>query len=381
MSKTFRILILGAGFSRPAGLPLGKELWANVRGLLLNRYGSNNHVERDLQRYAKYLSACQGLAVDIETIDYERFLGFLDTEHFLGLKGGDTWSDEGNESQLMVRCAIAEILYQRTPKEPPDLYREFARRLNPSDWVFTFNYDTLLESALEAEGIPYRMHPYKFSEVHPFGNTIDSSSDDEVVVLKLHGSIDWCDKSSYEKRVSYNKQFGLPNYVKHPVFGKNPIVDSVGLTSGPRSEDDPLKKIFRIRNLRPLLDKGFWDWSPLILAPSQTKLIYARALRDFWFGMQNSGGLNLSIGVVGYSLPTMDEYARQALFHLFSNYTGYEPNHQFMGRKKTPIRILDSAPTGDSGAIIRSRYCFADWSRTDLSLEGFNESTLEWLLE
>ncbi len=370
---------MGAGFSKPAGLPLGKELWTAVRGLLLNRYGSDSHVERDLRRYVKYLTACEGPDIDINSLNYESFLGFLDTEHFLGLRGSDTWSDEGNESQLMVRCAIAEVLHKRTPTNPPCLYRKFARYLNSSDCILTFNYDTLLESALEAEGIPYRLFPHRFSKIGAEGNVVDLSVR-EVVVLKLHGSIDWCDRSGYDKSVEYMKRSALRYDVKHPVFGKNAIVDSARLTDGPRDKDDPLAKIYRVLDLKNLLKLGFWDWSPLILAPSQTKLIYTPTLRDFWFGMQESGGFNLSLGVVGYSLPEADQYARQAMYYLFNNYLGFEPDLEIMGNRKAPIRILDSAPVGDSGIDIRGRYRFADWSRTDLNLNGFNEDTLEWLL-
>ena len=378
--KTFRLLFLGAGFSRPAGLPLAKELLSEARDLLLEKYGTNNHVEGDLHRYVDYLSACEGTEFDVDSVDFERFLSFLDTEQLLGLKGSDTWSDEGNESQLMVRCAIAEILHQRTPPEPPSLYRKFARKLNASDWVFTFNYDTLLESALEAEGVPYRLFPYRFSETGGAGNTIDTSRE-EVVVLKLHGSIDWCDRSNYEGRVEYSKRFGSSYDVNHPVFGKNPIVESVKLVDGPRSENDPLSRIYRVRNLGSLVKLGFWQWCPLILSPSQTKIASTPTLRDFWFGMQQGGGHNLSIGVVGYSLPGIDEYARQALFHLFSNYTRIEPDLEWMGRRKTPIRIVDKAPLGDSGADIRNSYRFADWNRAQLTLEGFNETNVDWLLD
>ena len=378
MSKTFRIVILGAGFSRPAGLPLGRELLPEVRGILRAIHGQDNHVERDLVRYAEYLSACEGYDVPADSVDYEKFLGFLDTEHFLGLKGSDTWSEEGNESQLMVKRAIAEILHQRTPSKPPDLYRAFARKLNATDWVWTFNYDTLLESALEAEGIPYRLFPHRYSEVGAI-NTVDNSRE-EVVVLKLHGSIDWCDRSAYESRVKYSENVPFSYDVKHPVFGNNRVVKPVPLTDGPRNESDPLVNVYRIENIEPLLYSGFWEWCPLILVPSQTKIVYTPTLRDFWYGMQKAGGLNLSIGVVGYSLPTFDEYARQALYGLFSNYTGYEPDLEFMGRTKAPIRILDSAFPRDSGADIRTRYRFADWSRTELKLDGFNESTCEWLL-
>ena len=227
--------------------------------------------------------------------------------------------------------------------------------------------------------MPYRLFPQRYSEIRAGSNTIDTSLD-EVVVLKLHGSIDWCDRSSYDESVEYSRHF-TPSYeVKHPVFGSDKLVDVVKLTDGPRTKNDPLEKIYRIRNVGRLLGLGFWQWSPFMLAPSQTKLVYTPTLREFWFGMQESGGLNLSLGVIGYSLPAPDEYARQALYHLFRNYTGYEPDLEFFGRKKTPIRILDSAPSGDSGTDIRSRYRFADWSRTDLRLDGFNETTLEWVL-
>ena len=287
-------------------------------------------------------------------------------------------SEEGNASQLMVRRAITETLYRRTPANPPSLYREFARRLNTSDWVCTFNYDCLLESALEAEGIPYRLFPYRYSEVGAF-NTIDSSKE-ELVILKLHGSIDWCDRTSYENRVEYSTCFQHTYDVKHPVFGKNRIVEPVPLTDGLRDKNDPLTKVYRVRDIGPLLHLGFLDWCPLILAPSQVKMVYTSTLREFWFGMQKAGGLNLSICVVGYSIPPADGYVRQALYSLFSNYTGYEPDLEFMGRTKTPIRILDAASPDDSGTDIRARYRFADWSRTELRLDGFTESTLDWLL-
>ena len=161
----YRLFILGSGFSQPAGLPLGRELFQQVRKAVADRYSSDNHVERDLKRYVEYLEDCEGTEVDIATIDYEKFLGFLDNEHYLGLKGKDTWSDQGNESQLMVRHAIVKVLHERTPTSPPVLYRRFVKSLNLTDYVITFNYDTLLESALEAEGIPYRLFPMRFSEV------------------------------------------------------------------------------------------------------------------------------------------------------------------------------------------------------------------------
>ena len=101
MPRTLRVIFIGAGFSAPAGLPLGTELFHAVRNCIADKQGRDNHVERDLARYVEYLDSCEGGSHGPETIDYEQFLAFLDTEHYLRLKGKDTWSEEGNESQLM----------------------------------------------------------------------------------------------------------------------------------------------------------------------------------------------------------------------------------------------------------------------------------------
>ncbi len=354
MPETYRILFLGAGFSKPAGLPLGSELFREVRELLRTKHGSDNFVESDLDRYMRYVEACEGRKLTADSVDYERFLSFLDVEHYLGLKGKDTWSDEGNESQLLVKHAIAQILHQRTSHKPLDLYRSFARKLNPSDYVLTFNYDTLLESALEAEDIPYRLFPKRYSEIGPSYNTVDDSRE-EVILLKLHGSIDWCDRATYERNVAsiradpfLDSSKAKHPFERHPVFGSDPVVESGPITDGPRNEDDPLAKIYRIRDLESLFNRGFWEF-----------------------------------GVVGYSLPTYDEYARQTLFYVFSNYTGVDLAWEFENPelKKAPIRILDYRPPGDSGADIRTRYRFADWSQTELRLDGLNKSTIKWLLD
>ena len=376
--QTFRIVILGAGFSQPAGLPLGTDLFTQIRQNISTSYGPDNHVERDLTRYVTYVSDCEGNGITVATVNHESFLAFLDREHYLGLKGGDTWSDEGNESQLMIKHAIAAIIHQQTPETPLPLYRDFARQISTTDWLITFNYDTLLEDALDAEGVPYRLFQNRYSDVSPTYNTVDNSRD-EVVILKLHGSVDWCDRTHYEERVEVSKQYDFHYDVKHPVFGRYKLVKSAPLVDGIRSLNDPLLKIVRIADIGPLIGLGFNEWCPLIIHPSQAKLPYIAPLRDFWWGSQKSGGWNLSLAVVGYSLPGDDEYARQMLFHMFSNYTEYEPDLEFMGRKKTPIRILDFAPRGESGARIRSRYRFADWSRTELNLDGFSRETINWL--
>lgn len=192
--------------------------------------GSDNHLEADLRSYRDFLKKCDGIDVPLDDINFEDFLGFLDIEHVLKLRGKDTWSDQGNEGQLLVKRFLGQILWERTPEpsDIPPVYLAFARGLDTTDWVLTFNYDTLLERALEAVGKPYRLYPHRFSEVYPSHAVIDGSIQ-EVVVLKMHGSIDWFDRSSYVDRLEQGQLVSPGFQPRDPVFGSNRVVCPIPL--------------------------------------------------------------------------------------------------------------------------------------------------------
>jgi hypothetical protein len=78
----FRIFVLGAGFSRPAGLPLGGELFTEVRKRIELRHGLDTKFQRDVENYIEYRKACTGVELLESEIDLEEFLSFLDIEHF-----------------------------------------------------------------------------------------------------------------------------------------------------------------------------------------------------------------------------------------------------------------------------------------------------------
>jgi hypothetical protein len=383
---THRLFFLGAGFSHLAGLPLGTELFQLVRSKIRDQYGADNHVERDLHEFTKYLYECFGRRVALENVDLEEFLGFLDVEHYLGLRGKDTWSSEGNESQLMIRMAIAQVLHDLTPTPSriPEAYRRFARQLNESDLIWTFNYDTLLERALECEGVSYRLFPLRYSEVDPMSCTVDPISQNELVVLKLHGSVDWFSRAHFDefeemvRRAPY--LYPSNHQVSHPIFGHDAIVTPVPLVEGPRPHNESLKTLHRVRDLDAILSKPFWQCSPFILAPSTAKLFYARPLIEFWNGLQRAGGLHLSLCIIGYSLPKYDDYAIQAIYHIVRNYQHVEPNLTHNGRQKTKVRIIDFRPTPESAAELQDRYRFIDWNRAETRLDGFSEESVDWVL-
>jgi len=382
--STYRLLFLGAGFSHPAGLPLGQELFREVRRRVNSELTSDNHVERDLNRFIDYTERCFGRVLSPDNVDCEEFLGFLDVEHYLGLKGKDTWSSEGNESQLIIRKAIGQVIRSMTPKIIPDAYRRFAAQLNSTDYICTFNYDTLLEQALESEGVPYRLFPQRYSEVHPMSCTIDTETPDELVLIKLHGSIDWFSRrgfDEYEQHIRETTHMYPEGYkASHPLFGQEAIVTPIPLTDGPRPKNDTLLQLYRVIDVDTALAQPFWKCTPFILSPSTTKLFYAEPLMEFWHGLQRTGRMNLSFGIIGYSLPKYDDYAMQVLYRIARNYQHYEPNLEFEGRKKTNVRIIDFQATPDAQKQFRDRYQFLDWTRTDAVFTGFDSDAADWFL-
>jgi hypothetical protein len=132
-SQKSALYILGAGFSVSAGLPLANDLWKEVCRRALCISGRVGHFREDLDYYIEFKERTEGLRLQREEVNFEEFLGFLDIEHYLRLRGSRAWSEDGNESQVIVKTLIAQILTERMPAADsiPSLYLRFAEKLQP----------------------------------------------------------------------------------------------------------------------------------------------------------------------------------------------------------------------------------------------------------
>jgi hypothetical protein len=372
----YRVLVLGAGFSRAAGLPLASELWIEIleRSHALTERASK--FNDDLEDYLHYRKHADGIELARQEVNFEDFMQFLDIEHYLGLRGSDTWSDDGNEGTIVTKWLIGKILAEQMSKitELPKLYLDFAKQLQPHDVVITFNYDTLLERALEQVGKPYRLFPYRYKSINEMSGTVDNDKD-EVLILKVHGSIDWFDRSKFEAREEYRKQHNYPAatdiiFSNERYFGVKRIVD------GPRFPDDPMKSLYRISNLEEAYDEKYlFSVTPKMLAPSASKILYMRALGDFWRGFRSIGTHNFGVAIIGFSLPSQDNYARQIIYTLIRNYQHYDPG-EVLDLKKSPLVLIDFFKDEKQEASYRQRYQFVSWENAVLHGKGFNEKTL-----
>jgi hypothetical protein len=150
------------------------------------------------------------------------------------------------------------------------------------------------------------------------------------------------------------------------------------VVDGPCPETDPLSNIYRAKNLKALYDKDLlFRATPRILPPSAAKLLYATRMNDFWQGMGDGGLFNTGMTVIGFSLPAQDEYARQILYELARNYQRYHWDEDIFGRRKTPLTIVDFFSDAASRARFIERYRFVDWTKADLSGNGFDLVSLD----
>ena len=304
----------------------------------------------------------------------------LDIEHYLGLRGKNTWSREGNQGQMLVKRLIAQIIHERTPSasQLPEVYLRFADRLDTSDVVITLNYDIVLERSLERVGKPYRLFPHRYSQIGIVSNLIDISRE-EVILLKMHGSVDWFDMAAYDEQVQIARSSDFPDYTpSDAVFDPRDIYGRVPIVDGPRDPNDPLLTIFRLSRVDEFYKNPTLTYTPWILPPSYSKVVYSSTLHDFWYGLGLQGGESLGLAIIGFSMPNHDNYLRQALYSIVQNYQTSWWDLEFPnGARKTRLKLIDLRTTDEERRHLEERYRFIDWSKAVKHLSGFNNDAVD----
>ena len=281
---------------------------------------------------------------------------------------------------------FGRVLHKRTPTAPelPSCYLRFAEKLRPRDAVVTFNYDRVLELALDYVGLPYRRFPNRYLEVGPNSRIVDSQSEsNEVTLLKMHGSIDWISIESFREQREWYQAAWDEDTVrsieqKDLVFGAAPITPTLSLTEGPMPPGDPLNDIYVVQDLSAYYahPNVLYFHPPLILAPSQAKQLYGKPLREFWSGLGLFAWVWEGLTVIGYSLPPADGYAQQVLYQLVQGYTaGLEDRGYRLGPMRR-LEVVDLRTTDKSIRSLRKSYRFMKSRFTDFIVSGFDDQAV-----
>lgn len=367
----FRLFIIGAGFSQPAGLPLGKDLLQCVREDLRFYYDYHYHgVESPLEPEIRGWTSLYPR----EPIDLERVLAYSHRRHYLGLSRSDETFAHGSKSIVAAKEAIQRILIRETPATVPELYRDFAGRLRPGDVVLTFNYDTLLEQAFDDIGKPYTLTPEWWLSNQDTIQYVD--------LLKLHGSIDWYDRYFLDDAMHWFAAEGhcVPN--RDPIFGPEPSVPSECLSRGPTEAglgSRILSRVFRVPNHRqyfPIVGRVASRVVPFILPPAYDKLLGYDAILDIWENLHQTKDSFSSITVIGYSMPPYDSYAYEALGHLLVSYQQGGNTIQWGQHRRVPVQLITRS---DSKQHALQGIPFLDPSKTRVWDQGFSTDALNWI--
>lgn len=116
-----------------------------------------------------------------------------------------------------------------------------------------------------------------------------------------------------------------------------------------------------------------------MINPSPAKVIYADRFKDFWYGFGNLGFLNFKMAVIGFSLAPVDDYARQVLYRIISNYQRAYWDEPQLGKRKQPLRLIDYRPSPAGQGEYLQNYRFVNWERAEMYFDGFNKETVSKL--
>jgi hypothetical protein len=196
--------------------------------------------------YLDYSYGKTGKKISKEKINLEEFMSYLDIDRHLGLHGSDYFAPEEP-----IKNLIAYVLHShenRTSEDQFALYEQFAEQLSLDDIVFTFNYDTILEKVLKRKNKPYRYYPFGYKYDDNTGDLV-SHWKEEVTIYKMHGSINWFDKSYYQEWKDGWQKRGFYEEPPFIVFDGTMKSDVYELLEEPYKRGDPLENIFIAENL------------------------------------------------------------------------------------------------------------------------------------
>lgn len=187
--KCKRVFIFGAGFSKPAGMPLATELLSPLFERL--RLDEMREWLDGMRERLAWLSGQDvdhaSLKLNIEQVfHYAHFDAevYRLRQHVAPVGRGDGPGTPWNQAESIgawlsyLERDLCDVILDAETKSDLSQINRWAQSTTENDTILTFNYDTLVERALVQSGKHWH---------HGMG----CDSDCGIPVFKLHGSMDW----------------------------------------------------------------------------------------------------------------------------------------------------------------------------------------------
>lgn len=338
-----RVYILGAGFSAPLGMPLANDLLREVHAVASTKpwYGEDGKVSphgqaewllEELQWYFPLDNIShEGIRKGVlpSDFDIERFLSYVASTSAFQFKTSDRWNEHGDKFTAFLKRWIAEVIvkHQMLPlANVPDLYTRFIGSLEGS-LVLTFNWDTLIESLLEQQGLPFAF------------DLASTYKNEKIPIIKLHGSVDWFSKPVKEQFKDWMQL--------------NAISES-------------FEGCYRAQG--NLLEYYAEYLSPWIVIPSYDKISQILALGEMWQRPWIFLQDELEVIVIGFSMRPDDFHSRAFIYPQLVHGTreGY-----------LRVKVIDLAQDELQQKVVKRR--FAGVEGCQFYLSGFSDDALDFI--
>lgn len=302
------VFVLGAGASVHAGAPLLRDFLARARDLSKRGAVRRPEAFENVFRYVEdLLPAAYHVDVDLKNLEHVWSLAELQRQ--MGLEGA---SEVVNDLKVVVGETLDQLVFNYGPNgcEPDEAYKRFVKRLLEREsaraastvvgavereTVITFNYDVLLDHALLHRGVRPN---YSLGTGAPQMHLTHPVSR-EIVVLKLHGSINWGQCPQCEKLVA----------VASPTWRTGPL-EKVMLFTGQQVSLNVVSGALAQSECPSCRLRGL---EPYMVPPTWSKRIEESALVPVWQAAATALKTARQLVVMGYSMPESDTFMRYLL--------------------------------------------------------------------
>ncbi len=338
------VLFLGAGFSKPAGLPLMREFGTESRKdyaylkkhadadpkATAHRLGAREFV-RAAETFYSFQELCTSVLTSrADTENLETVFGIAEMLHHAQVKG------------LVLRkqvVPVADVLtyiklwlwkiYQQLPilnhryaidQSPYERFFEILKPIADRVVVVTTNYDILFEYLACRHGMPVS-YPMRSGPDLALGNTerfvVDAGSPGSIELCKLHGSINY-----------FRTEPRDPNSLA--------ISRTLGGKIG-RSRLPPTTPAILAVDAFQELKRNHPEMMPELIPPTYAKLSRAVWVRDTWQAAFRAFQSSSRIVFIGYGMPETDGFFGAFLRAAFVKRGGL-PEVRVINRSKDALR-------------------------------------------
>jgi hypothetical protein len=234
-----RVFILGAGFSKQAGMPLSTDLITSIlNSEELKEIDELQDWANDLNRR---IAGVESEGNELFNVNIEQFFDFAQYDMELwrmkqqlclvGRYYGETdWQKVENIEAWLSYIEEEVVHVVRDFQQKADLtpIQQFVSELQQEDIIITFNYDTLIETVLS-------------NQKREWNHGFECESGKGLTVLKMHGSVDWI---LLERRPEKE----LEKFIK--LFSKTDMNVSDHNDTPPKDEPEYNRELWRARDTK-----------------------------------------------------------------------------------------------------------------------------------